>query len=82
MWEFIIVRNNKAPVKAVFEMLYAEELRNPSPLQKIMLDSICDGVEFIKVENQSKAVELMKNNDYLYTYDKDGVLHLKVVATK
>lgn len=85
--EYVIIRNNKAPVKSVFEAIEAPGLKNPNEKQKFMLSMICDGVEFLEY-NIFDAPSIktilktkMKENDYLYSILSNGTLHLEGIHT-
>lgn len=81
--EYVIIRNNKALVKTVFEYFEGSELKNPNRKQREMLTWICDGVEFV----QSSAFESvsiknfiqtkMNAGDYLYSISSNDSLKLE-----
>ena len=68
--EYLIVRNNRAPYKQVFEYMGAWELRQPTYKQKQMLAEICDSVEFIHLDSMSikeaHARAKMNSGDWLF----------------
>ncbi len=67
--EFLIVRNNKAPVKSVFEYLAISEIRNPNTKQQLMLNTLCDKVEFHQTDGMwgTELKETLNTNDYMYS---------------
>lgn len=77
--EYVLVRNNKAPVKLVFEYLEATELRNPNSLQKLMLQELCDGVEFYNTDRMTEVKEKMNPGDYLYSVKTNDTLFLECI---
>lgn len=77
--EYVLVRNNKAPVKLVFEYIEATELRNPNGLQKLMLQEICDGVEFYKTDRMAEVKEKMNPGDYLYSITSNDTLKIECI---
>ncbi len=73
MAEFFIIRNAyKAPVRRVFDYLDAASLKNPNGKQKIMLDEICDGIDFFNTDKIMDAKYRMKEGDYLYEVSYNG----------
>jgi hypothetical protein len=78
---YLIVKNNKAPYKGVFEYLEEFELRNPTSKQKQLLTTLCDGIEFYKVERLSEVKDKMTKGDYLYYIDYKGKLELESICT-
>ena len=66
MNKYLLIRNNKAKVKVVFDYLSVNELTNPNDKQKAMLSGICDGVEVIEEDREQRAKEKMKPGDWLY----------------
>jgi hypothetical protein len=81
MAEYAIIKNNKAPVKCVFDYMEAEELKNPLPHQAELLKQICDGVEFVESAKWRDVLKNMKKGDYLYLVESNK-LNLTAIATK
>lgn len=83
--EYVIIRNNRAPVKSIFECLEVSELKNPNEKQKFMLSTICDGVEFLEYSVfDAPSIKTIlktktKEGDYLYSVLSNGTLYLEGV---
>jgi hypothetical protein len=65
--KLIIIKNNKSPVKTVFDYMTEGELLNPLPHQRKMLEQICDGIEIREWTCSYKSVlKTLSPGDYLY----------------